>query len=224
VVELPSNSHSIGSLSGSNFLNSKVLWSGEPLTSSLVKGTMTLRGPVKYMKDHMQLVHLNDKYGLEQHYPAPCRPYFGQTRTKGPPIKLKRHQECPLTIQHGTSSIKLDHRIPSDTKIYGLPIFKHWSKEHILLITPSGEGENHCKHLGIMVHTHKSMANLIAKCLAGPRIIGYWVIIVEKCATRQLCGTKFSIVFRMLKCAQYTSCSHLQTWIRSSDALLKLII
>jgi hypothetical protein len=169
------------SYSDARYMGHDIIWSKEPLTSTLIKACITLRGRLLEMKDqlHLQnseiLCSSGDHYGNRHLGPlmrrlsgdmikfdlTPVGPYIAraialrsQAKSSTTQAETRSEYNCPLRVMHGTSEVQLDRKIEPGTKIFGLFMGTSWSKEEevMLLLTPVEGG--FFRRLGIAMHSH----------------------------------------------------------------------
>lgn len=132
-------------------------WSGVPLSSQLLKATITLCGPIMEMKN---LLHLNTHYcdaASEDYH----RCYHDLVRLDELPEPVRTKISLQLK-KRGWCSISLDRIIPATMPIFGLlvrTVRMSDPLEQILLLTPVDSSQTRFRRIGYMGHTHKWLFN-----------------------------------------------------------------
>jgi hypothetical protein len=141
---------------GVHFLRSEILWSGEPLTSSLMKAELHLRGLIREMTLH-QLRNVSTRSPGER--VIPCMPESHNSlicSPEGQPSDRLRpadslNSPCPLDYR---SEAHFDHHDPRRKTVLCLLVAKSGTEEKMLMIEPTGNAANEYRRLGIATHTH----------------------------------------------------------------------
>lgn len=151
-------------------MSTELVWTASPLTSPILRARVTIRGPIRDLKNHLHL-RLPWNIGLRRHLGGRCRakghwlPYEESHcpchvyELPGMDTMILR-QKCALTDQHGFSEVHLDRELKPGTPIYGLYISVNNRKpadyelETMLLLTPVGNGANEYRRVGVAQHRH----------------------------------------------------------------------
>jgi hypothetical protein len=150
-------------------VSQELIWTAEPLTSTILRARITLRGPIRDLKNHL---HLSPPPGLahkrvssaskvcgaKHHFKQEGISHIGSDWQSLDTVDGMDHaQACTLTDQHGHSQVCLDRKLDPKTPIYGLFMKidsgKH-VQEKILIITPVANTRYEYRRIGVADHEH----------------------------------------------------------------------
>jgi hypothetical protein len=152
-------------------VSQELIWTAEPLTSTILRARITLRGPVRDLKNHLHLsppagwgafkfVSSASKVcGVKHHFKQDGLSHIGSDWQSLDTVKEMDHaQACTLTDQQGHSQVRLDRKLDPKTPIYGLYMkidSGKYVQEKILIITPVANTRNEYRRIGVADHEHE---------------------------------------------------------------------
>jgi hypothetical protein len=140
---------------GMQFLRSEILWSGEPLTSSLIKAALHLRGLIREMTLHQLR---NARLPGEEVIPGVPKYTNSLICSVGEqPLDRPRQDDSlnsPFPLDY-RSEAHFDHHDPKRKTVLCLLVAKSETEEKMLMIEPTGNAANEYRRVGIATHTHE---------------------------------------------------------------------
>lgn len=115
-----------------SLVSQELSWTAEPLTSTILRARITLRGPVRDLKNHLHLsppAAWGLRYVSSASRMCGAKHHFKQDRLSNlipdwylldTVDQIDHAQACTLTTQQGHFQVRLDRNLDPKTPIYGL--------------------------------------------------------------------------------------------------------
>lgn len=152
-------------------VSQELIWTAEPLTSTILRARITLRGPVRDLKNYL---HLSPpaSWGSWRYVSSASKVCGANEHFKHDGLsrlvsdwhlldtvdQIDHAQACTLTDQQGHSQVRLDRKLAPETPIYGLYMkidSEKYVQEKILIITPVANTRNEYRRIGVADHEHE---------------------------------------------------------------------
>lgn len=154
-----------------SLVSQELLRTAEPLTSRILRARISLRGPVRDLKNHLHLSppatlrtwrylsSASKVCGAKHHFKQDGLSHLvSDWHLLDTVDQIDHAQACTLTDQQGYSQVCLDRKLDPKTPIYGLYMkidSGKYVQEKILIITPVANTRNEYRRIGIADHEHE---------------------------------------------------------------------